>query len=76
MEVSGQFHASAALPSGKEPLFPIRWEAGCTYQNVVEKRNPYHSKNRRRRHEKTPTSLLFPPHNISYLSRIVKAVCC
>jgi hypothetical protein len=28
MEVSGQLHAPAALPPGKEPLVPIRYEAG------------------------------------------------
>jgi hypothetical protein len=28
MEVSGQLHALAALPPGKEPLLPIGWEAG------------------------------------------------
>jgi hypothetical protein len=28
MEVSGQLHAPAALPSAKEPLIPIGWEAG------------------------------------------------
>jgi hypothetical protein len=28
MEVSGQLHASAALPPGKESLVPIGWEAG------------------------------------------------
>jgi hypothetical protein len=28
MEVSGQLHAPAALPQGKEPLVPIGWEAG------------------------------------------------
>jgi hypothetical protein len=41
----------------------------------VEKRNPYQYKNRRRRPEPTPVSLLCPPYNISCLSRIVKAVC-
>jgi len=44
------------------------------FQNVVEKRNPCQSKNRRRRPEPTPTSLLCPAYNISYLSRTVKAV--
>jgi hypothetical protein len=29
MEVSGQLHASAVLPSGKEPVVPIGWE-NCT----------------------------------------------
>jgi hypothetical protein len=43
MEVSGQLHAPAALPSGKEPLVPIGQEAGCTFHNVVEERNPYQS---------------------------------
>jgi hypothetical protein len=43
--------------------------------NVVEKRNPYKSKNRRRLPEPTPASLLYPPSNSSYLSRTVKAVC-
>jgi len=28
MEVSGQLHAPAALPSGKDPLLPIVYEAG------------------------------------------------
>jgi hypothetical protein len=28
MEVSGQFHAPAALPPGKEPLVPTGEEAG------------------------------------------------
>jgi hypothetical protein len=28
MEVSGQLHASVALPLGKEPVVPIGWEAG------------------------------------------------
>jgi len=28
MEVSGQLHAPAALPLGKEPPVPIRQEAG------------------------------------------------
>jgi hypothetical protein len=28
MEVSGQLHAPAALPPGKEPLIPTRWKAG------------------------------------------------
>jgi hypothetical protein len=28
MDVSGQIHAPAALASGKEPLLPIRREAG------------------------------------------------
>jgi len=46
-----------------------------TFHNVVEKRNPYEFKNRRRRPEPTPASLLCPPYNISYLSRTVKAVC-
>jgi len=40
-----------------------------TFHNVVEKRNPYQSKNRRRRPEPTPALLLCPPYNISYLSR-------
>jgi hypothetical protein len=46
-----------------------------TFHNVVEKRNPYKSKNRRRRPEPTSASLLCPPYNMSYLSRTVKAVC-
>jgi len=41
----------------------------------VEKRNPYQSKNRRRRPEPTPGSRLCPAYNISNLSRTVKAVC-
>jgi hypothetical protein len=28
MEVSGQLHAPAALPPGKEPLVPIGWGLG------------------------------------------------
>jgi len=28
MEVSGQLHAPAALPPGKEPLVPVEYEAG------------------------------------------------
>jgi uncharacterized protein YraI len=32
-----------------------------TFHNVVEKRNPYQSKNRRQRPEPTPASLLYPP---------------
>jgi hypothetical protein len=28
VEVSGQLHASAALPPGKEPLVPVGYEAG------------------------------------------------
>jgi hypothetical protein len=28
MKVSGQLHAPAALPPGKEPLIPTGWEAG------------------------------------------------
>jgi hypothetical protein len=28
MEVSGQLHAPAALPPGKEPLVPIGWRLG------------------------------------------------
>jgi hypothetical protein len=31
MEVSGQLHAPAALPPGKESLVPIGWEAGNLY---------------------------------------------
>jgi len=46
-----------------------------TFHNVVEKRNPYQSKNRCRRPEQTPASLLWPPYNISYLTRTVKALC-
>jgi len=30
MEVSGQLHAPAALPPGKEPSVPIGYEAGWT----------------------------------------------
>jgi hypothetical protein len=29
MEVSGQLHVLAALPTGKEPLVPIAEESGC-----------------------------------------------
>jgi len=46
-----------------------------TSHNAVEKRNPYQSKNRRRRPEPTLGSLLCPANSISYLSRTVKAVC-
>jgi hypothetical protein len=46
-----------------------------TFHNVVEKRNPYKSKNRRRHPEPTPASLLYPMYNMSYVSRSVKAVC-
>jgi hypothetical protein len=45
-----------------------------TLHNVVEKRNPYKSKNRRRRPEPTLASLLCPAYSISYLSRTVKKV--
>jgi hypothetical protein len=34
MEVSGQLHAPAALPPGKEPLVPIGWEAGWAPESV------------------------------------------
>jgi hypothetical protein len=34
MEVSGQLHAPAALPSGKEPPVPIGYEAGWAPQPV------------------------------------------
>jgi hypothetical protein len=46
-----------------------------TFHNVVEKRNPYSSKNRCRRPEPTTASLFCPPYNISYLSRTAKAGC-
>jgi hypothetical protein len=36
-----------------------------TFHNVVEKRNPYRSVNRRRLPEPTPASLLSPPYNMS-----------
>jgi hypothetical protein len=45
-----------------------------TFQNIVEKPNPYQCKNRRLTPEPTPASLLCTAHNISYLSRAVKAV--
>jgi hypothetical protein len=45
-----------------------------TFQNVVEKRNQYQSKNRRRRPEETTVSLLNSAYSITYLSRTVKAV--
>jgi hypothetical protein len=45
-----------------------------TFYNVVEKRNPYESKNRRS--EPTLASLLCPVYSILYLSRTVKVVCC
>jgi hypothetical protein len=35
MEVSGQLHAPAALPQGKEPLVPIGGEAGCALEPVL-----------------------------------------
>jgi len=47
-----------------------------TFHNVVEKRNPYQSKNRRRRPEPTPASLFCPPYNMSYFWRTLKAVWC
>jgi len=34
MEISGQFHALAALPPGKEPLVPIGEEAGWVPEPV------------------------------------------
>jgi hypothetical protein len=34
MEVSGQLHAPAALPPGKEPLVPIGYEAGWAPEPV------------------------------------------
>jgi hypothetical protein len=46
-----------------------------TFHNVVEKRNPCQSKNRRRRFEPTVASLFFSVYSISYPSRTVKAVC-
>jgi hypothetical protein len=52
------------------------WIGGwCTFHRVVEKQNPYQNKNRRRRPDPTPASLLCPPYNISYLSWAAKAVC-
>jgi hypothetical protein len=36
MEVSGQLHAPAALPPGKEPLVPIWWEAGWAPRAVLD----------------------------------------
>jgi len=38
-----------------------------TFRNVVDKRIPYKSKNRRRRPEQTLASLLCPPYKISNL---------
>jgi hypothetical protein len=40
MEVSGQLHASAALPPGKEPLVPIGMEVESTraFLDVVVRR--------------------------------------
>jgi hypothetical protein len=35
-----------------------------TFQNVVENRNPYKSKNRGQRPETMPASLLCPAHNV------------
>jgi hypothetical protein len=46
-----------------------------TFHNIVEKRNPHQSKNRRQHPEPTPASLFCPPYKILYLSRRVKAVC-
>jgi hypothetical protein len=46
-----------------------------TLHGVVEKRNPYQSKNRRQRPELTLASLSCPAYSITYLSRTVKAVC-
>jgi hypothetical protein len=46
-----------------------------TFLNVVEKRNPYQSKNRRRRPEPTPASVSSPVYNTSYQSTKVKAIC-
>jgi len=43
--------------------------------NLVEKRNPYQSKNRRRRPKPTPASVSSPVYNTSYLSRTVRATC-
>jgi hypothetical protein len=40
MEVSGQFRATFALPSGKEPPVPIGQEAGWT-PVPVWKKNPF-----------------------------------
>jgi hypothetical protein len=34
MEVSGQLHAPAALPPGKEPLISIGWEAEWEPESV------------------------------------------
>jgi hypothetical protein len=34
LEVSGQLHATAALPPGKEPLVPIVYEVGWTSEPV------------------------------------------
>jgi hypothetical protein len=38
MEVSGQLHAPAALPPGKEPLVPIGWVGPIAILEVVVKR--------------------------------------
>jgi hypothetical protein len=35
MEVSGQLHAPAALPPGKEPSVPIEYEVGWTPDPVL-----------------------------------------
>jgi hypothetical protein len=37
MEVSGQLHASAVSPPGKEPLVPIGYEAGRSGRGGEEK---------------------------------------
>jgi hypothetical protein len=46
-----------------------------TLYNVQRKRNPYQSKNRRRRPGPTLASLLCPAYSTSYLSMAMKAVC-
>jgi hypothetical protein len=38
MEVSGQFHAPAALPPGKKPLVPRGWVGPRTVLDAVVKR--------------------------------------
>jgi hypothetical protein len=45
-----------------------------TFHNVMEKRKPYRSINRRRHPEPTPASLLSSPYSMSYLSRSVMAL--
>jgi hypothetical protein len=60
MEVSGQFHVSAALPPGKEPLVPTGREAGWAPEssvlNVVEKNREITGRGRQNSSLKNKTS--------------------